>query len=416
MEIFPKGSPAYTKYTLLFKLFLIVGMAGFVMVFVLYTQNIINGLKEDVVRISGVYARLWQLAASDPSSGPEINVIFEEVIQKSNFPIIITDPQNDPQFWKGVGIAADDTTMKSKDKLKTILAEMDKMYNPIPIYYGEDRKSIIHYLHYGDSPIVQQLRWMPFVEGAVVAAFVWIAIFVFRNIKRSEQRSIWVGMAKETAHQLGTPLSSLLGWLELIRMKIKEGDSPAAGLEEMNISDITDKMLSDVHRLEKIANRFGQIGSIPELKNADINKIVNEVIDYFTTRIPNQGKGVDLIGRYGEVKEVRVNDELISWVIENLVKNSLEAIKPDFGRIMVETKPCEDKNCVKLIVSDNGRGIPPRMQKRIFYPGVTSKKRGWGLGLTLAKRIIEEYHGGKIRLVESVPARRTAFEITLPAT
>lgn len=397
-----------------FKLFLVAGMVLFVLSFVLYTQNIINGLKADAVRISRVYARLWQLAASDPSSGPEINVIFEEVIQKSNFPIIITDPDNNPQFWKEVGVPAGADDERSLAKLNRFLHKMDETHEPIPIYFGEGKKKIIHYLHYGDSPIVQQLRWMPFIEGAVVTVFIWVAILVFRNIKRSEQRSIWVGMAKETAHQLGTPLSSLLGWLELVRLKYSYMPNPSDTPESLNLFDITEKMLNDVRRLKKIANRFGQIGSIPELKLSDLNSIVKDVIDYYSMRIPDDGKGVVLKGEYGPVGMVKVNVELISWVIENLIKNSLEAIEFGKGSIVVKTTPCPENRSVKIEVTDNGRGIPAGQQKRIFFPGFTTKKRGWGLGLTLAKRIVEEYHRGKIKLAESIPGTRTTFEIILP--
>ncbi|PJA28459.1 MAG: two-component sensor histidine kinase [candidate division Zixibacteria bacterium CG_4_9_14_3_um_filter_46_8] len=416
MNLFPKDPPVHTRYSLLFKLFVVAGMVAVVLLFVIYTQSIISKLQGDAVRISGVYAKLWQLAASDATSGPEINVIFEEVIQKSNFPIIITDPNNIPQFWKEVDVAADDTTLQGRNMLTAILRKMDKGAEPIPIFYGEENKRIIHYLHYGDPPVVQQLQWMPFIEGIVVAVFIAIAIIVFRNIKRSEQRSIWVGMAKETAHQLGTPLSSLLGWLELIRMKGLHASAPNGDISSLNLSEITERMTNDVKRLERIANRFGQIGSMPELKPSDINQVIKEVIDYYSVRIPNHGKGVELRGEYGRVASVNVNIELISWVIENLIKNSLESINPKNGLIMIRTKPCEEDHCIKIIVTDNGRGIPARQQKRIFFPGFTTKKRGWGLGLTLARRIVEEYHRGKIKLVESIPYKRTAFEITLPST
>ncbi|MCP4632701.1 MAG: HAMP domain-containing histidine kinase, partial [candidate division Zixibacteria bacterium] len=336
--------------------------------------------------------------------------------QKSNFPIIITDPDDEPQFWKEVGIASGDTTAKAQKKLRNLLVDMDSSHEPIPIYFGEEEQRIIHFLHFGDPPVVKQLRWMPFIEGTVVAVFIWIAILVFRNIKRSEQRSIWVGMAKETAHQLGTPLSSLLGWLELIKMKFIGSPLFSDESENGGLPDITKKMLNDVKRLERIANRFGQIGSKPELKQSSINNVIRDVIEYYSQRIPNQGKGIELKGVYGEEVPVNINVELISWVIENLIKNSLEAINPIKGTITIKTSPSKENNFINITVADNGRGIPARQQKRIFYPGFTTKKRGWGLGLTLARRIVEEYHKGKIRLVESVPNRNTVIEIIIPTT
>jgi len=416
MKLFPRGSLLHTEYSFPFKLFLVFGMVVVVLLFVLYTQNIISGMKSDAVRISRVYAKFWQLAASDPSSGPEMNLIFEEVIQKSNFPIIITDPEGRPQFWKDVGVATSDTSPEAQAKLRKELEEMDKNSEPIPIYYDTAEKKIIHYLHYGYSPLVNKLKWMPIIEGIVVAIFIIIAIAVFRSIKRSEQRSVWVGMAKETAHQLGTPLSSLLGWLELIRMKSAYLPVEIDNLGKYNLGEVTDRMLGDVKRLERVANRFGQIGSIPELKPADINNVVGEVVEFYRLRVPDKGKRVLIEEEYGEIGEVNINVELMSWVIENLIKNSLESISPKQGKISIKTMLSDDRRCVKILIADNGKGIPPRKQNRIFLPGFTTKKRGWGLGLTLAKRIIEEYHKGKIKLVESIPNVKTVFEITLPSS
>jgi signal transduction histidine kinase len=235
----------------------------------------------------------------------------------------------------------------------------------------------------------------------------------FRNIKRSEQRSIWVGMAKETAHQLGTPLSSLMGWVELLKLKYNKDDF---ALPDQNITvgfdEIVERMQSDLRRLDRIATRFGQIGSIPELEKCNLNRILAEVVAYYSLRLPGGGKGVEIIEHYGELPDISINQELMGWVVENLFKNSLEAVDPRKGKILISTSCVDKKVCISI--SDNGRGIAPAIQKRIFAPGFSTRKRGWGLGLTLAKRIVEEYHLGRIWLVGSEPNVKTEFMIELP--
>ncbi len=257
------------------------------------------------------------------------------------------------------------------------------------------------------------MQLIPLIEIPVVGLFILIAFIGFRHIQQSEQRSIWVGMAKETAHQLGTPLSSLIGWVELLKIKYEEGRIKIVGTgPETDFNGITLKMLADLKRLDRIATRFGQIGSIPELADGDINIVVKDVIEYFKVRIP--AKGISIMEKYGNIPPVKVNTELISWVIENLVKNAMEATNPETGIITIKTDYNIGHKMAVISVEDNGRGVPSSEQKKIFAPGFTTKKRGWGLGLTLARRIVEEYHKGKISLKYSDSNIRTAFEIELP--
>ena len=417
----------YAEYPLFFKGFLVFGIIVIAFIFIYYTQNVIEKIKQDSKKVLTAYARLWQMAASESPGGPEIDVIFEEIIQKSDFPIVVTDANGEPQAWREVKVAWDDTTYASRQKLKKIMEGMDKHKEPIPIYFGEEKK-IINYLHYGDSKLITRLRLMPLVEVGVLFLFILVGFITFRNIKRSEQRSIWVGMAKETAHQLGTPLSSLLGWLELLKTKCesvpfvlessgaRQDESETGKLEEnkFELDEMIKGMQGDIKRLEKIATRFGQIGSTPELKSTDLNKIVSETVAYFKQRLPHAGSGVVIKENLEDLVPVKVNAELLSWVIENLLKNSLEAVDPKQGIIQVFTKIDQDRKNITIEISDNGRGIPSREQKKIFKPGYTTKKRGWGLGLSLAKRIVEEYHLGRICLKESIPNERTTFLMLIP--
>ncbi|NLI15865.1 MAG: HAMP domain-containing histidine kinase [candidate division Zixibacteria bacterium] len=406
-----RGFKRYFNYPTLLTLVLALGMVAIVFIFVYYNQTIISGLKQDATRVSRAYARLWQYAASEATSGDEINYIFEEIINKATFPIIVTDPQGTPMFWT-VDVPQNDTSAEAMRKLKKQLVNMDSDNEPVPIYYGPEKK-VIHYLHFGDSKMVHQLQYVPLIELSVIAVFVLVGFISFRNMKRSEQRSIWVGMAKETAHQLGTPLSSLTGWVELLKLKFNRDNFAMPDQSvNLNFDEIISRMESDLLRLDRIATRFGQIGSIPELELNDITVIIKEVVAYYKTRLPGKGKGVELIEQCGRIPRIMMNKELMAWVIENLIKNSLEAIDPKTGKILVQTE-CKN-NKVIISVNDNCKGITPEIQKMIFRPGFSTKKRGWGLGLTLARRIVEEYHRGKIWLQVSEPNVKTEFRIELP--
>ncbi len=402
----PKGSEkylgGYTEYPLFIRISLVLGVVIVALVFIYYTQEVIGELKKNSTQVVTAYARLWQLVAMESTTGEEVNLIFEEVIQKSRFPIVVTDYQGTPQAWREVGVSWDDTTYKSKERLKKIVQQMDREKKSIPIFYGEDEQQTL-YLHYGDPRIVRQLRFLPFIEIGILVILGLIGFITFSNIKKAEQHSIWVGMSKETAHQLGTPISSILGWLELFDSK-----------KDPQTDEMVEQMRKDVERLGKIAHRFSQIGSVPELKSVDLNSVISGVVNYFKVRLPHNGLGVQIKENFGKLEPVEVNSELLSWVLENLLKNSLEAVDPESG--IVEAKTEMDKGGKKVIieVTDNGKGILPKDQKKIFMPGYTTRKRGWGLGLSLAKRIVEDYHSGSIYLGKSVPNVETTFCVVLP--
>ncbi len=380
-----------------------------VSIFIYFSQTIVSGLRADAARVSQAYARLIQYGASEATDPAVIDFIFENIITKVNFPIVVTDRDGVPVAWT-VDIDPADTSLEAGQKLYKYIREFDRSNQPIEITSQDE---IISILHYGDSNLIGLLQLIPAIEIFVVGFFILIAFIGFRHIQLSEQRSIWVGMAKETAHQLGTPLSSLIGWVELLRLKYEEGKMKfPSGDSETDFDDVSTRMLGDLKRLDRIATRFGQIGSVPELEENNLNNVISEVVSYFKARIPT--RGISVIEKYGEIPPVKINTELISWVIENLIKNSMESTSPGAGIISIKTEYDPGHKNVLITVEDNGRGIPPSRQKRIFAPGFTTKKRGWGLGLTLAKRIVEEYHKGKISLKYSDPDIRTAFGIELP--
>ena len=401
----------YLGRSALFKVFLVGGVLVISALFIWYTFSVIEQLQRDTRDQVDKYVRLWQLAANSPTSGDALPFIFDEIIVKARFPLVVLDAGKQPVSWRNIAdIPSDDTSRAALDKLIDVAEGMYRQNGEYPLYFGETN---VNYLRYGDSEVINQLKVMPFVAVGLVLSFLLVTIIGFRNIRRSEERFIWVGMAKETAHQLGTPLSSLLGWLEVIDRDHRQ-DLPALDQEQLLDSTVAN-MKMDVNRLQRVATRFGQIGSVPELREADLNAMVTDTVHYYRARLPFEGHGTQILITAGDIPPVRLNPELFSWVLENLIKNSLQAVDPKSGQVTVATAVSPDRRAVMLDVTDNGRGIPPGAARRIFHPGFTTKKRGWGMGLTLVKRIVEEYHVGRIQLVHSQPGD-TTFRVTLPVS
>ena len=399
----------YVGYTWFFKAFLVFGLIGVITLFIYFNESVVYRLRQDATRVSQAYAHLIQYGASEATDPAVINFIFENIITKVNFPIVVTDKNGIPAAWTMAYNLAD-TSAQTRKELYRLIKEFDNQNPPIEITSGSD---VISVFHYGDSQLIRRLQLIPVIEISVVGFFILVAFIGFRNIKQSEQRSIWVGMAKETAHQLGTPLSSLIGWVELLKLKNQEGKIQLSeDFNKGNFDDVTDRMLTDLKRLDRIATRFGRIGSAPELSEHYVNDVVKEVVSYFRFRLPTGG--VTITEEYGDLPSSNINRELMGWVVENLVKNSMEAVNPKTGLISVRTAFNPNQKKISIIVEDNGRGISPSEHGKIFSPGFTTKKRGWGLGLTLARRIIEEYHGGRISLKSSEPGVKTVFVIELP--
>lgn len=378
------------------KIVLLIFASAFAVGVLIYSQHLTDQLLKREREIVSLYAR--SLDYINTHEG-ELSFTFE-VIRAIDFPIIQTDPQNVPIYWKNLNV---DTAAMSADEeaewFRRELASMDRQNTPIRIAAGDTL--ILNYIHYGESELVAQLRWLPLLEIALAGIFVFVAYMGFSYIKRSEQSNIWVGMAKETAHQLGTPLSSLMGWLE----RLREAPGPQA------VEETLQEMHHDVERLNKVAARFSKIGSLPDLHDENLTEVIRGVINYMGKRLPRSGRTVELlIDTPGEFR-ARINRELFEWVIENLMKNALDAMEGSTGKIVFSLSQSPRTTIVD--VADTGKGIDPKHHKEIFAAGYSTKKRGWGLGLTLSKRIIETYHRGRLFVKSSAPGQGTTFRIRL---
>ena len=402
----------YVGKTTAFKLFLLSGVTIVSAVFIWHTFSVIDELKADTRSQVEKYVRLWQLAANSNMSGSELQFIFDEIIVKANFPIVVLDGDRQPLHSRNIDeITPGDNSPEALERLSKVAAEMVEQNGDFPLVYANGPDSFINYFCYGDSAIINQLRIMPFIEVGIIFAFMLVAIIGFQNIRRSEERHIWVGMAKETAHQLGTPISSLMGWLQV--MEAGKGTECLEEPQRRLMDDTLSNMKVDITRLHKVANRFGKIGSIPELKPCNLNDIVKETVEYYRRRLPFEGKGIQIDFFPELLPDVHLNPELFGWTLENMIKNALQAVDSKSGRVTIRTEHILVRKNVLLEIVDNGPGITSAAARKIFRAGFTTKKRGWGMGLTLVKRIVEEYHGGHIYLKRSRPGE-TVFEIMLP--
>ena len=319
-----------------------------------------------------------------------VNAFFQEtVINSATVPVIITDSTQCNVLNAG---NIDSLTLQNPELLSKRLKDMKDQIPPIELDLVDRGRC---YVFYEESSVLKQLRFFPFIQFGFILIFLIIGYLLFSTSRRSEQNRVWVGMSKETAHQLGTPISSLMAWTEL--------------LKEMPIDQsVPTEIGKDVHRLETIAQRFSKIGSAPVLELTDLVTVIDEFSQYLQSRISSM---VSITFHKPEGTIVLpLNRYLFEWVIENLCKNSVDAMD---GKGAITIDVTEEKNKVYVDIADTGKGIPSKMQKRIFSPGFTSKSRGWGLGLTLARRIINEYHKGKLFVKSSVIDQGTVMRIQL---
>jgi|AntAceMinimDraft_18_1070375.scaffolds.fasta_scaffold02107_6 predicted transcriptional regulator len=376
----------------------------FIIGILIYSHKIVNDLRNDSKRILTFYTELYAELASSESMN---NFFFDKMISKISFPIIVTSKKHSEiNAWKNIpefdkndnkNVTNFRLTEKNKAILLKYMKEMDKYSKPIPFYFDD---IIIGYIHYGDSIAITRLKWMPFIEIFGAAVIILIGFLGLQYIRTSEKKFIWVGLAKETAHQLGTPISSLLGWIELAKAKYG------------NDTKLFDEMSIDISRLEKISHRFSQIGSNVPKKIIKSETLLNNVKNYIVRRVPQKNEQISLNFNSKNNSKILGNPELLEWALENIIKNAVDSLEGKSGKINVVTTE-NKKNQIVIDISDSGKGIETNKWKKIFQAGFSTKERGWGLGLSLVKRIIEEYHDGKIFVFKSRKNVGTTFRIIL---
>ncbi len=385
--------------------------------FTILNQVFLSHLREHADAINDKEARLYAVAISEQLTREEINVTFNEIVRESDVPMIITNPEGTPINWNNIrkgllgrGRELGDvpfSTLSWEDQQLLVqwLQRMDAENHPLELDVDGQRFGA---LHYGDPPVVRVLWWTPLAELVITLLFCFIGYFGFHIIRSNEQTLLWVGLAKETAHQLGTPISSLLGWIDILRMRLSELPDSEKTVRLLG------EMESDIARLNRVATRFSKIGSLPELKPEDLNEIIRLTIHYFQSRLPHLGKRIRIEERLEDLPPVFLSAELIGWVLENLLRNAVDSIEAQAGLIIISTQFVGEEGAVHLDVEDNGKGIPREHFKTVFSTGFTTKKRGWGLGLALCRRIVEDYHEGRIFVESSVKDEGTVFKIVLP--
>lgn len=378
--------------------FILIAVIGALVVFA-FTQQLISKVREQQRQKVELWVKSLKLLVATENAS-EISFLFTEIVSVIDFPAILSDSAMTPLTWRNVKL---DTTL-SRDAqmayLRARIKEMDAQYPPVEVRLDS---STVQYVHYGDSDLVKALQIAPALLGAGVGVFILIAYFTFSYIRRTEASNIWVGMAKETAHQLGTPISSLMGWIELLK---SASDNPERQAQ------IIFEMQTDVNRLNRVATRFSKIGSKVAVSPEPVAEVIESVFDYYRARLPQMGKNISLEVSADADASAQMNRELMEWVFENLTKNSIDAIERKTGEIRAHI--AADARYVIIDLSDTGKGIEPQHRAEIFRPGFSTKPRGWGLGLTLARRIVQDYHGGKLLLKESAVGKGTTFRIKLP--
>jgi nitrogen-specific signal transduction histidine kinase len=316
--------------------------------------------------------------------------ISEIVINSASVPVIYTDSSQQKVIEYG-NLETDQT--KDESYFATTISEMRSQNEPIAITIND---KTTNYIFYKDSDLLQQLKYYPFFQFFIIGLFLLISYYLFSTSRKVEQNQVWVGMAKETAHQLGTPLSSLMAWVEYLKLK--------EVVDENTINELS----KDITRLEVITERFSKIGSAPKLENENINTVINNTVEYLKSRISKK-VSVSVNSTNNKDLSAKVNPSLFSWVLENLIKNAVDAMK---GEGSISIYITDQTQFIYIDITDTGTGISRSNQKTIFEPGFTTKKRGWGLGLSLVKRIIENYHSGKI-FVKQSDESGTTFRIVL---
>lgn len=370
--------------------------------YLLYTQQVFRRVQENSELLSRIYTEVQQgLVSQDPASETQALLQLQRIVTESGVPLVVMGPGDTVLSHVNLPFTVDDETPEGQERIRAYVRRLDEVHDPIGDPLGAQ------HIHFGDSSEARSLRSVPFLQAAGLLLTAFIGFLVIRYQRRAESERAWTAMARELAHQLGTPLSSLAGWLEVLRLPA--ADRPG-DLDDMEIAA---SIGEDLERLERISHRFELIGTEPELESLSVRQVVEDLEGYLAARIPRLArKGVELIVDIPyELPRVKGNEVLLVWALENVVKNALDALAGRGGKITIYAREISG-NWVSLRIRDTGPGVDPEIRDKIFEPGITSKPGGWGVGLALSRRIVEGVHKGKIELLESIEG--TTFQIRLP--
>mgnify|MGYP000040522951 FL=1 len=370
------------------KIYLLMGALAIVVGSFWFTSNLTRKLAEEERKKVELWAQGMKELTQNRNLDKDYTFILEVIRNNETVPMILTDENEKMISMRNVNVGK----RNREQAIQKRIEEMKQEHQPIEISLPQGTQ----YIFYEDSTLLRRLSYFPIIQLGVVALFLLISYYAFSISRRAEQNQVWVGMSKETAHQLGTPTSSLLANLELLRMKVDD-------------QTVLEEVEKDINRLEKITERFSKIGSQPVLKEESLETVLSGVIAYIRSR---SSKKVSYEMDFNQQEDVvvAINRPLFEWVVENLLKNAIDSMNGE-GKIGIDVRS-KNKQVV-VDVTDQGKGVSRSKQKAIFHPGYTTKKRGWGLGLSLARRIIEQYHGGRIFIHQSEPGKGSTMRIIL---
>ncbi|TVR64395.1 MAG: sensor histidine kinase [Gemmatimonadales bacterium] len=369
--------------------------------YLLYTERVINVFRDDAATLTRMFAEVQTgMASQDPLRADEALVNLQRIIVESGVPLVLAGPGDTIQSAVNLPFEADLASPEGQLRVREFTGRLAERNPPV----AQTDESFIFY---GDPPELQRLRWIPWLQASGLLLTFLIGIVVIRSQRKADEDRAWTAMARELAHQLGTPISSLQGWLELLRLG---PDRRPGGLSE---EEIAREIAQDLERLERVSRRFELIGRDTELEALALDEVVRSMEGYLRSRIPRLGAGVRLdVEMERSLPPIRGNAVLLVWALENLVKNSLDALAGKGGNITIEAF-ADDGGHVVLQVADDGPGVDPAVRDRLFDPGVSTKSAGWGVGLSLTRRIVQRIHGGTIELHQT-GSEGTVFRIRLP--
>ena len=360
---------------------------------VLATTLLVNYLRKEEIKRINLLSKSIKIQKELTSPDPAILDLLPEILNiNSTIPVIVTDKNRNPILDEGYHRNIPEATWNNPVELKELMHKMESSYQPFEIEFPDGNNQFVYY---DNSPLLNNLRYTPYLLGLVIFGYFLFSFWFMRTLKKTDEGFLWAGLAKETAHQIGTPLSSMIGWIEVMKLENPQSE----GITEIE---------KDINRLKTISERFSKIGSVPELNDTKLTETLNQNFEYLKKRISTKVNFSLVLPQ--ETIWVNHNKILMSWVIENLVKNAVDAMKGS-GELKISLYE-KSKNII-IDFNDSGCGMTSKQARNVFKPGYSTKKRGWGLGLSLAKRVIQEYHNGELKIAQTEVGKGSIFRIVL---